>query len=204
MFLRNVYKVKSEKTGKREYLQCKGKKRFNICNNGKAIRIDDFERIILNAINDLLDNYYDHNNLKELYEERCEHNTNNDELINALQKEKNELNKKIDNNKKYYRNLFEEKVKGTLSEDMFQTMSKDYFNEIETMMKRIEVIDTEIDGLKVEKKEKKSADNILKKYRHIKKLNKVIMDEFIEKVNIGEYDKKTRTRDIEIIWNFEF
>jgi hypothetical protein len=83
-------------------------------------------------------------------------------------------------------------------------MSKDYFNEIETMMKRIEVIDTEIDGLKVEKKEKKPADNILKKYRHIKKLNKVIMDEFIEKVNIGEYDKKTRTRDIEIIWNFEF
>ena len=30
------------------------------------------------------------------------------------------------------------------------------------------------------------------------------MDEFIEKVNIGEYDKINKTRDIEIIWNLEF
>lgn len=204
-FMRNVYKVKTEESGRRAYLQCKGRKRFHLCNNDKAIRIDDLEKIILNAINDLLDNYYDHNNLKELYEERCETDTNNNELINALQKEKNDLNKKIDNNKNYYRNLFEEKVKGSLSDDMFQIMSKDYFNEIETMMKRINVIDTEIEDLeKVKKKEKKPADDILKKYKHIKKLNKVIMDEFIEKVNIGEYDKINKTRDIEIIWNLEF
>ena len=88
---------------------------------------------------------------------------------------------------------------------MFQVMSKDYFNEIETMMKRINIIDTEIEDLeKVKKKEKKPADDILKKYKHIKKLNKVIMDEFIEKVNIGEYNKINKTRDIEIIWNLEF
>ena len=29
-FLRNVYNVKSEKTGKRSYMQCKGNKRFHI------------------------------------------------------------------------------------------------------------------------------------------------------------------------------
>ena len=203
-FMRNVYSVKSEKTGKRAYLQCKGNKKYHICDNNKAIRMDKLEEILLNAINDLLDNYYDKSDLKELYEIRQEQDTNNNDSIKALQKEKEELNKKINNNKNYYRNLFEEKVKGVISEDMFQMMSKDYFNEIENMMKRIEIIDSRVEDLKVGKKEKKQADKILKKYKKIKNLNKIILDEFIDKVYIGEIDKETKTRDIEIEWNFEF
>ena len=108
------------------------------------------------------------------------------------------------NSYNYYRNLFEEKVKGVIEEDMFQLMSKDYFSEIENMMKRIELIDTEIENLKIIKDDKKEADEILKKYKHIKELNKVIIDEFIDKVYIGNYDKTRKTRDIEIEWNFEF
>lgn len=203
-FMRNVYNVKSEKTGQRAYMQCKGNKKFHICDNNKSIRMDKLEEILLNAINDLLDNYYDRNDLKKLYEIRQEQDTDNNNSINALEKEKEDLNKKISNNKTYYRNLFEEKVKGVISEDMFQMMSKDYFNEIENMMKRIEIIDKQIEELKVDKKEKKQADDILKKYKHIKKLNKVILDEFIDKVYIGELDKETNTRNIEIEWNFEF
>ena len=202
-FMRNVFNVKSEKTGKRAYMQCKGSKKYHMCGNNKAIRMDVLEEIILNAINDLLDKYYDQSNLKELYEKGYEQNTNNDS-INALLKEKDNLEKKIADNKKYYRNLFEEKVKGVLSEDMFHTMANDYFTEIENMMKRIEVIDMQINELRSDKKEKKQADNILKKYRHIKGLNRVILDEFIDKVYIGEYDKEKNTRDIEIEWNFEF
>ena len=203
-FMRNVYNVKSEKTGQRAYMQCKGNKKFHICDNNKSIRMDKLEEILLNAINDLLDNYYDRNDLKKLYEIRQEQDTDNNNSINALVKEKEDLNKKISNNKTYYRNLFEEKVKGVISEDMFQMMSKDYFSEIENMMKRIEIIDKQIEELKVDKKEKKQADDILKKYKHIKKLNKVILDEFIDKVYIGELDKETNTRNIEIERNFEF
>ena len=202
-FMRNEFKVKSEKTGRRSYMQCKGNKKFHICDNNKSIRTDKLEEILLNAINDLLNNYYDKNNLKELYENGYEQDNNN-ESIKALIKEKENLTKKINDNKNYYRNLFEEKVKGVLNEDMFQMMSKDYFNEIENMMSRIEIIDKQIEELKINKKEKKQADDILKKYKHIKTLNKVILDEFIDKVYIGEIDKDNNTRNIEIEWNFEF
>ena len=50
--------------------------------------MDKLEEIIQNAINDLLDNYYDKNNLKELYENRKMQDTNNNERINILEKEK--------------------------------------------------------------------------------------------------------------------
>ena len=202
-FMRNEFKVKSEKTGRRSYMQCKGNKKFHICDNNKSIRTDKLEEILLNEINDLLNNYYDKNNLKELYKNGYEQD-NNIESIKALIKEKENLTKKINDNKNYYRNLFEEKVKGVLNEDMFQMMSKDYFNEIENMMSRIEIIDMQIEELKINKKEKKQADDILKKYKHIKTLNKVILDEFIDKVYIGEIDKDNNTRNIEIEWNFEF
>ena len=202
-FMRNEFKVKSENTGRRSYMQCKGNKKYHICDNNKSIRTDKLEEILLNAINDLLNDYYDKNNLKELYENGYEQDSNIDS-IKALIKEKENLTKKISDNKNYYRNLFEEKVKGVLNEDMFQMMSKDYFNEIENMMSRIEIIDKQIEELKIDKKEKKQADDILKKYKHIKTLNKVILDEFIDKVYIGEIDKNNNTRNIEIEWNFEF
>lgn len=200
-FMRNVYNARD---GKRAYLQCKGAKKYHTCGNNKAIRMDELETILLNAINDLLNNYYDQNDLKELYQQKDKNNFDNELKIKALIKEKENLTKAIECNKNYYRNLFEEKVKGVIEENMFQLMSKDYFSEIENMMKRIELIDTEIENLKIIKDDKKEADEILKKYKHIKELNKVIIDEFIDKVYIGNYDKTTKTRDIEIEWNFEF
>lgn len=87
---------------------------------------------------------------------------------------------------------------------MFNMMSNDYLKEIESMTKRIKTIDKEVDNLKEIKSSRKQADEILKKYKHIDILNKVIVDEFIDKVYIGVYDKNTRTRDIEIEWNLEF
>ena len=202
--MQRIYSVKGEKTGKRAYLQCKGAKKYHTCDNNKAIRMDELETILLNAINDLLDNYYDQNNLQELYNRRKGQDTSNCEIIKVLEKEKMNLNKKIEDNKTFYRNLYEDKVKGTITEDMFNMMSSDYLREIEAMTKRVETIDSEINNLQVVKEERKQADEILKKYKHIKELNKVIVDEFIDKVYVGVYDKETKTRDIEIEWNLEF
>lgn len=202
-FMRNVYNVKGEKTGKRAYMQCKGNKKYHMCSNNKAIRMDELEQNILNGINDLLKLFYDNQNLKELSEIRKGQDTKNNEKINILEKEKHNLEKMIDDNKSYYRNLYEDKVKGIITEDMFGMMSNDYLKEIENMTKRIETIDIEINNLKAIKEERKQADEILKKYKHIKELNKVVIDELIDKVYVGEYDKETNSRDIEIEWNFE-
>ena len=66
------------------------------------------------------------------------------------------------------------------------------------------IINAEITELEKQKEDRKQTDEILKKYKKINKLNKIIIDEFIDKIYIGTYDKETKTRDIEIEWNFEF
>ena len=203
-FMRNVYNVKGETTGKRAYMQCSSAKRYHACDNRKAIRMDELESIILNSINDLLNNYYDKNNLEDLYNKRIMQDTNNNELIKVLEKEKHNLEKKIAENRSYYRKLYEDKAKEIISEDMFMIMAADYSKEIESMNKRVESINEEIRNFQIKKEERKQAEEVLKKYKHINKLNKVIIDEFISKVYVGNYDKETKIRDIEINWSIKY
>ena len=203
VFMRNVYSVKGEETGKRAYMQCKGAKKYHTCDNNKAIRLDELEQVIINAINDLLDNYYDENNLQDLYSKNNIQDTTTGK-IKVIETELKNIEKKINENRSYYRILFEDKIKGLVDESMFKSMSEEYMKEIENMTKRKEILLIELNDLKVKKNDKKKANKILKKYKHIESLNKVIIDEFIDKIIIGNYNKETKTRDIEIMWNLEF
>ena len=53
-------------------------------------------------------------------------------------------------------------------------------------------------------KEETSNNNekIFNKYKKINKLNRIIIDEFIDKIYIGKINNETNTRDIKIKWNF--
>ena len=50
---------------------------------------------------------------------------------------------------------------------------------------------------------KNNAISILTKYNTINKLNKVIVDEFIDKIYIGNVNLETKERDIIVEWNIE-
>ena len=200
-FIRNTYKVKSSPNGRRIYLQCKGAKQTHTCQNKKSIKLQDMEKILLDAINDLLKKYYDKELLQEQYK-KLKINNINLEQIKILENEKNNINKKIEENKSYYRKLYEDKVKGIITDDMFKMLSSDYLKEIDTMINREKKLDEEIIHYKQTEDNKKQTSEVLKKYNKITKLNKVIVDEFIDKIYIGSYDKETNTRNINIVWNF--
>lgn len=56
-------------------------------------------------------------------------------------------------------------------------------------------------------KRKKLLQMIIKKYlaniKLFESLNRVIIDEFIDKIYIGKLNEETNTRDIQIKWNFD-
>ena len=147
IFTRNKCNVKSEPNGKRVYLQCKGAKKYHICDNNKSMRMDELEQLLLDKINELLDNFYDYNDLETNYQNRKSNNNTKDNEIQILEKEKKNLEKKINENKVYYRKLYEDNVKGLITEDMFKMLSKDYLNEIDSMTKRINIIDEDMQRL---------------------------------------------------------
>ena len=47
------------------------------------------------------------------------------------------------------------------------------------------------------------VEDLFNKYQQLEKLNKVIVDEFVDRIYIGKINDETNTRDIEIKWNFD-
>lgn len=204
VFTRNCFNSKTIDgvITKKSYLQCKGAKKYNICSNHASIRSEVLEEYILNKINLLL-NKCNKAYLKDNYAKELLRKNGTDSKINNLNKELSYNEKKIAQGRVYFKSLYEDKINGLITEDDFKNLRSEYASEIEKAEKRINEIKSEMFNLEKNKDSNFEINNIIKKYKHIKELNKYIIDEFIKRINIGEIDKETNTRDIEIIWNFE-
>ena len=204
IFMRNLCNIKC--TGgimeKRAYLQCKGNKRYHTCDNNKSIRYDIIENYVLDSINDLLKKC-NKKLLEEEFNATLERVNRQDTLITNLNKEKANLEKKINERKLYFKNLYTDKLKGVISDSDFSMLRNEYTKDVESYQTRLEEILIQLDETKERKENSKDIESILKKYKHIKKLTRVIVDEFIEKIYIGTLNKETNTREIKIEWNLD-
>jgi len=201
-FMRNVYRVKNEPTGRRAYLQCKGAKKYRCCENNKAIRIDLLEDAVMNEINLQLKKFYNLTSLEKQYNNSSIKSKYPDR-ISILEVEKAKIERSMDDQNIYYKNLYEDKVKKVISETEFAQLREVYIQEIEDNKKRIQVINEDIELLKVKNNRKDNISNILNKYKKINELNKIIIDEFIYRIYIGNINETTRERDITIEWNIK-
>ena len=49
----------------------------------------------------------------------------------------------------------------------------------------------------------KTKETVYGKYKHNDCIDIDIVSDFIDRIYISKYDKKTNTRDMKIVWNFE-
>lgn len=68
---------------------------------------------------------------------------------------------------------------------------------------QIKSINNEIAYYKMKEESSKNNEKIFNKYQKLEELNRVIVDEFIDKIYIGKVNEETNTRNIQIKWNFE-
>lgn len=203
VFMRNQCNVKGEngEKVKRAYLQCKGNKKYHICDNNKSMRYDILEEFILEEINKLLKKCNELK-LKEELESKIKNQNNEDIKVTNLNKEKANILKNLNESKSYFKNLYQDKTRGIISEEDFIVLREEYLRDNEGLEIRLNNIDDELSEIKKVKEKYLDIESLLKKYKHIDKLNKVIVDEFIYKIYIGKVDKETNKRIIKIEWNF--
>ena len=94
-------------------------------------------------------------------------------------------------------------MKGVISEEDFSMLREEYTKDVESYQTRLKDIEKGLDNTKERKENSKDIESILKKYKKINKLTRIIVDEFIEKIYIGTLDKDTKTREIKIEWNLD-
>lgn len=193
--------MRKKNSSKHEYLVCSNNRDgYDDCENKAAIRYDELEKIVLDAINKNK-TYYDEEILEQ---EKSKNNQNRfASKIKSLEHQKKEILKKKEKTSNYLKSLYEDKVNGIINNEQFKELINNYNTEEDRYNNRIKAIDEEINYYKIKEESSKNNKEIFSKYKELTELNRVIVDEFIDKIYIGKLNEETKSRDIQIKWNFE-
>lgn len=101
-----------------------------------------------------------------------------------------------------FKHLYEDNVTGKLSDERFIKMSRDYELEQENLKSMAEVLWEEIKQQEKQKTNVKAFISVVKKYTDMQELDASILREFIDRIEVSHTDKKSKTREITIVYNF--
>ena len=190
--------MRKKNSSKNEYLVCSNNKDgYNDCINKRSIRYDVLEKIILDEINKKIRKYFDEKLL--ILERKNNKNSNLLNKIKILECQKQNVENQLKKIKKYFKKIYEDKVDGIITKEQFKNLIEEYNkNEI--------IYNKQIKSIKNELNFYQKKENIIKKpkdfhkYQEFKKLNRIIIEDFIEKIYIGKINNNTR--NIQIKWKF--
>lgn len=192
------YTMRSTKTSDgRHYLKCPNRHVSKDACIGLFISVDKLERLVLEELNRLAEEYLDQDEA-----------TQNIEFCNDLQGKKARLRadlaayeKKIAEYSKGIRELYMDKVKGLLSENDYMVMSKDFIAERD----RLERMIAEGERRFAELEEKIAAgDNRrdqIEQYTNLKHTNQEIVETLVDHILVGRRIPGIRDVPVEIHWN---
>ena len=110
----------------------------------------------------------------------------------TFEQEKKSIEEKLAKKNDHYKSLYEDKLEGIITQEDFLMFREKFSKEIENYKKRIEIINEELENIKSKEENIKTSKNIFEKYRHIDKLTKEIVDEFVDVIKIGKINKNER------------
>ena len=188
------------------YMKCRGARKDRgkcaICENKKTLKKSELENIVLKKINEQIKKYYDLSKIEKNYYEKRVGNDMAEEF-SILEKEKINITNEISKKTILLNLLYEDRSNGIISIEEFSILKNNNSKDIALGNERIMKIDERIDELKRKKELEMKSQKLFTKYKKIKKLDRMIINEFIDKIYIGVYDKETQQRDIKIYWNIK-
>lgn len=126
------------------YFRCKDQnEKYKSCDNRNSISKDELNNFALNKINELLNRFYNEEQLKEFKEK----DTDNDlfkSRINSLNKELIDVNKELQNKKTYFQHLYEDKINGLLDTEEYMILKSKYKDDSEKLENRVIKIKEEL------------------------------------------------------------
>ncbi len=178
---------------KQHYLTCS-----TYYNNKKCrcvtVAITTLEKAVLSRIKELNEKYYD----SEEISKRIQYD---EDLKKNLKNYKNEIRKlqlRLNQIKTCFGKAYIDKVEGTITEEQFVALASQFSDDKEKIEKAVLNSEHEIEKIDSVLKSTETMLQIAERYKNIDKLNRFIVDELIDHINVGG----TRYhREIEIYWN---
>lgn len=185
-----------------EYLQCRSKKNSGgyICDNKEVIDLGEFKSYVLGCIKEKINQYFQTAKLDDKeYLEKVYANIDRD--IKDLEEERVKIESEIEVKKNVLVQLYSDKVTGGLSIEEFNIIKAKNMKEIEKLKNKLSEANNNINSLVSDKAEQIDKIKLFEQYKDITELDRVVLDSFINRIEIGKYDEKKETRPIKIDWN---
>ena len=99
--------------------------------------------------------------------------------------------------------LYEDRTNGVITADEFIMIKNKNNVDIENLKERLLKIDGKIFQLEQRKGKELRSKELFTKYKKVKKIDRTIINEFVDKIYVGIYDKETEQREIKIVWNIK-
>lgn len=178
--------MRKKNSSKHQYLVCENPN----CRNRHSIRYDVLEELILGNVNELCERYCDKFFItkavnRQLNEQNKEHSKNITHL-------KEQYERKLSLTLKCLKDVYYDRTTGLINEDQFQMLLNEYNKDIDDIKKYLHHLN---DELNLNGEKEIVLDNILP----FNKLTRVIVQEFIQKIIVGELIQDSRK--IFIKWN---
>ena len=186
-----------------DYYQCPGYNKYpKVCTN-HYIRTDALNTLALDAIKAVSGFIKeDEDEFVRLVHEA--HNHQNAETAKIQQKQLVTFQKRHTELDLLIKQLYEDKVKGSISEKRFEILSGEYETEQTELEQQIPALQTALEVFTMESSKTGSFIKLVKKYTDITELTPTILNEYIDRIYVHEVDKSSgdREQSVEISFNF--
>ena len=98
--------------------------------------------------------------------------------------------------------LYEDNVAGKLTDERFIKLSHDYEQEQRNLKNMAEILRQDLKQQDKQQTDVKAFISVVKKYTDMKELDATILREFIDHIEVSHADRKSKTREITIVYNF--
>ena len=192
------YTMISSKSHKRHYLKCGTRHVAKDACIGSFIPVLKLEEIILDELRNLIDQNLNKSDLEGKLEFSAKKQSDIDTAEKTLQAYKKNMN----DNTKAIKDLYMDKTRGIISEDVFISLSKEFQVEKDRLEGLIQQTQSYIAALveRLQSDDDKLA--ILEKYLDVDKLTREHVDALIDCIYVGKRDTETGELPVEIHWNF--
>ena len=183
------------------YFSCSNSRTSKKICSRHSIGYENLKNLITQKIKEKINDYFDFKNIdNKLFEE----NTIDSENLQSVIKQKDKMEKDIAILLNAIKNLYIDKAKGNITEDLFAELNNSFLNDKEEKENKLNYLKTKISDIEKEKEDRGEIANkkqyIINKLKNLNTINFDIVNSFIDYIEIG--DKSNNTQDIVIHWNF--
>ncbi len=192
------YVLRSSKSGGRHFLGCPNRHYAKGACEGAFISVDKLERMIIDELKRLNDEYLDIDELERKVQFCADLTDHKQELQGEIATYQGKINQFT----KGIRDLYLDKVKGLLCEADFIELSKDFTSQKKRLEVQIIECEKQISEIDVKIDVGDNRRELIEQYVKVEHLTREMVEILIDKIMVGKRIPGTRNVPIEIHWNF--